>query len=143
MLEREIHAHLRHHPGYRAVQAINGVGAHHRRHPGRGVRFAGLGTVTGGQRAAGSAHGESSSQARNSAILADDHRGGRDSGDNDVQTALGIPQCPGRAQPGPGQERDDRSDPLVGEIRLRRHWSSWFCGRTLPVASEIEDFDGI
>jgi transposase len=25
-LEREIHAHLSHHPGYRAVQAINGVG---------------------------------------------------------------------------------------------------------------------
>ena len=55
MLERDLHAHLLHHPGYQAVQAINGVGRHHRRHPGRGVRFAGLGTVTGGQRAAGSA----------------------------------------------------------------------------------------
>jgi transposase len=26
MLERDIHAHLRHHQGYRAIQAINGVG---------------------------------------------------------------------------------------------------------------------
>jgi hypothetical protein len=34
VLERDIHAHLRHHRGYVAIQAINGVGAHHCRHRG-------------------------------------------------------------------------------------------------------------